>query len=48
MVIGTDTLSFNLMDFEFMQRLKQPRNSFILKVYNKENTNNEQMPYIHF
>ena len=36
------------MDFEFLEKRPQPRYSFIMKIYNKENTTSEQMPYLYF
>ena len=36
---------YDIMDFEFIQRLQQPKRSFILRKYNKLLTNQE-MPYL--
>jgi hypothetical protein len=40
-----DVQVYEMMDFEFIQRLQQPKRSFILRVYNKLLTNKE-MPFL--
>jgi len=40
-----DVQQFSLQDFEFIQKLQQPKRSFILRLFNKQMTNQE-MPYI--
>ena len=41
-----DLQVWRYMDFEFIQKLVEPKRSFILQVYNKEMTANDQMPAI--
>ena len=46
--IADDWLEFELMDFEFLEKRPQPKYSFLMKIYNKENTTSEQMPFLYF
>lgn len=43
-----DLQVFNFMDFEFIQKLQEPKRAFILRVYNKEMTAKDEMPAIQF
>jgi len=41
-----DVQMFFYQDFEFIQKLQEPKRSFILRTYNKLMTTNQDMPYI--
>jgi hypothetical protein len=41
-----DAQVYELMDFEFLQKLKVPKRSFILRKYNKLLTQNQEMPFL--
>ena len=46
MVHVIDVQKFNLMDFEFIQRLQNPIRTFVLQSYNKTTKSVEQAPQI--
>ena len=41
-----DLQVWRYMDFEFIQKLQEPKRTFKIQVYNKEMTANDQMPAI--
>ena len=44
LIFGHEKLCFELMDFEFIQKLKNPKRTFILMIYNKDMVDAVTMP----